>query len=108
MWTQDKSIALVELWKAESVLWDKNHAGYKSDTMRFDALKRIANELCTTPNIIQSKLGNTYIQLSHDEQKKLKKITTGSGASKKPKPTWFLILEIVGNFFELFCSIHNV
>lgn len=73
----------MELWEAEPVLWDKNHAGYKSGTLKFDAMKRIADELQTTPNIIQSKLSNIKSQLWH-EQKKLRKPKMGSGAAEKP------------------------
>lgn len=56
MWTQEKTLKLIELWHQLPVLWDAKHKHFRNRDVRKSSLEILAREFDMTPMDIEKKI----------------------------------------------------
>eukprot|EP00794_Sanderia_malayensis_P000819 gene819-116_t len=93
-WSHDETMQLIDLWQNEFCLFDTKRAEYRDKNKRFNALKRIENELNeqgikATMDEITAKLHSlrVYYCATRSKAESFKR-KSGSGTDEIPKVKW--------------------
>lgn len=56
MWTQEKTLKLIDLWRQLPILWDTKHKHFRNREVRKSSLEILAQEFNMTPMEIEKKI----------------------------------------------------
>ncbi|XP_022194094.2 uncharacterized protein LOC111051829 [Nilaparvata lugens] len=87
-WKRSGVLKLIELFKREPVLWKLSHPNHKNFNCRIEAMKRIAEEMETTPSDVEKKLHTLRSQYLREKVRIVRSKRVATCASEIYTPKW--------------------
>lgn len=84
-WSEEKTLLLIELYRAAELLWDAKHALHFNKLKKHDAWEQIASAMETTAEECKRKMTAVLSSFRRERGKVSKSLGTGKGKSVRRK-----------------------
>lgn len=91
-WTDEKTLTLIEMYRARPLLWDSYNPNYKNRNKRHDMLLELAEAFGVDKQEMERKIKNLQSHFQRERKKESEsKKKTGSGAEETYESKWFAL-----------------